>query len=278
MTGVLRTLRADLLKHIVLILIVLCTYYPLFFILSNSLKNNDQFAANIFNVPWPMHLDNYTAAWPSINGFILNSLVVAAASVVATLVCGAMAAYVLARFRFRGREFIFLLYVGLLLVPFVLTLIPLYLEMKTLHLIDSWWALVLPYAAGGQVLTVFVLRSFFGGLPEELFEAGRIDGAGEFQLFLRLAVLLSLAPLGAVAIITSLNIWGDYLWPTIVLPTAAKYTMSAGAAYFTSQFGLVSQTGQVFAVYMMSTLPVVALVVLTMRTYVNGLTQGALKL
>ncbi len=278
MTGVLRTLRADLLKHIVLILIVLCTYYPLFFILSNSLKNNDQFAANIFDVPWPMHLDNYTAAWPSINGFILNSLIVAAASVVATLVCGAMAAYVLARFRFRGREFIFLLYVGLLLVPFVLTLIPLYLEMKTLHLIDSWWALILPYAAGGQVLTVFVLRSFFGGLPEELFEAGRIDGAGEFQLFLRLAVPLSLAPLGAVAIITSLNIWGDYLWPTIVLPTAAKYTMSAGAAYFTSQFGLVSQTGQVFAVYMMSTLPVVALVVLTMRTYVNGLTQGALKL
>jgi len=264
MTGVLRTLRADLLKHIVLILIVLCTYYPLFFILSNSLKNNDQFAANIFDVPWPMHLDNYTAAWPSINGFILNSLIVAAASVVATLVCGAMAAYVLARFRFRGREFIFLLYVGLLLVPFVLTLIPLYLEMKTLHLIDSWWALILPYAAGGQVLTVFVLRSFFGGLPEELFEAGRIDGAGEFQLFLRLAVPLSLAPLGAVAIITSLNIWGDYLWPTIVLPTAAKYTMSAGAAYFTSQFGLVSQTGQVFAVYMMSTLPVV--------------TQGALKL
>jgi len=278
MTRMLRSLRADLPKHIVLILIVLCTYYPLFFILANSLKNNDQFAANIFDVPWPMHLDNYTAAWPSINGFILNSLVVAAASVVATLVCGAMAAYVLARFRFRGREFIFLLYVGLLLVPFVLTLIPLYLEMKTLHLIDSWWALVLPYSAGGQVLTVFVLRSFFGGLPEELFEAGRIDGAGEFQLFLRLAVPLSLAPLGAVAIITSLNIWGDYLWPTIVLPTAAKYTMSAGAAYFTSQFGLVSQTGQVFAVFMMSTLPVVALVVLTMRTYVNGLTQGALKL
>jgi len=274
----LKALRADALKHLVLIVIVVCTYYPLFFILENSLKDNAQFQANTFTIAWPLHLDNYTAAWPSIDGFILNTLIVAAVSVLATLVCGALAAYVLARFRFRGRELLFMLYVGLLLVPFVLTLIPLYLEMKTLHLIDNWLALILPYTAGGQVLAVFVLRAFFAGLPEELFEAGRLDGANEFQLFARLAVPLSLPPLGAIAIISALNIWGDYLWPTIVLPTAAKYTMSAGAGYFTSQFGLVSQTGQVFAVYVMSTLPVVVLVVLTMRTYVTGLTSGALKL
>jgi len=277
MTSRLKTLRADALKHVILILIVLCTYYPLFFVLSNSLKDNAQFQANIFNVAWPFHIDNYGAAWPSIDGFIFNSLFVAAASIVATLTCGALAAYVLARFRFRGREAIFTLYVGLLLIPFVLTLIPLYLEMKNLHLIDSWWALILPYAAGGQVLTVFILRAFFAGLPEEIFEAGRIDGATEWQLFSRIAMPLSLAPLGAVAIVTAINAWGDFLWPTIVIPTASKYTMSAGAAYFTSQFGLVSQTGQVFAVYMMSTIPVVVLVVLTMRTYVSGLTSGALK-
>ena len=272
-----KTLRADIFKHVGLILIVLCTYYPLFFVLVNSLKDNAQFQANIFNVALPLHFDNYGAAWPSIDGFMLNSLLVATASIVGTLICGSLAAYVLARFPFRGREAIFMLYVGLLLIPFILTLIPLYLEMKSLHLIDSWWALILPYVAGGQVLTVFILRAFFAGLPEEIFEAGRIDGASEWQLFSRIALPLSLAPLGAIAIVTAINAWGDCLWPTIVLPTASKYTMSAGVAFFTSQFGLVSQTGQVFAVYMMSTIPVVVLVILTMRTYVSGLTSGALK-
>lgn len=278
MRTVTRLRRSDFPKHLILIPILIFTYYPLFFVFANSLKDNAQFAQSIFNIALPVHFDNYTNAWPAINGFIVNSIVVAAISVAATLVCGSLAAYVLARFHFRGRELVYLLYVGLLLVPQVLTLIPLFLEMKNLNLIGNWLALILPYTAGGQVLAVFILRAFFEGISEELFEAGRIDGASEWQLYLRLTLPLSFPVLGALAIINALSIWGDYLWPTLVLSDPGNYTMSAGAAYFTSQFGLAVQTGQVFAVYMMSTLPVIVLVVLTMRTYVKGLTSGALKL
>jgi len=139
-------------------------------------------------------------------------------------------------------------------------------------------ALVFPYVASGQVLAVFVLRAFFAALPRELFEAARLDGASEFQILARVVIPLSLPPMGAIAIITTLNVWGDYLWPTIVLPTASKYTISAGVGYFTAQFGLVQQTGQIFAVYVVASVPIIILVVLTMRTYVAGLTSGSLKL
>jgi ABC-type glycerol-3-phosphate transport system permease component len=273
-----RTFRADLPKHVILIILVILTYYPLFFIFVNSLKDNAQFVQNPYTFSLPFHFDNYTIAWPQIDHFILNSIVVAGVSLVVTLLCAAMAAYVLGRFSFRGRELIFLLYVALLLIPGALTIIPLYLEMKTLNLIDNWLALVFPYVAGGQVLAVFVLRAFFAALPRELFEAARLDGASEFQILSRIVIPLSLPPMGAIAIITTLNVWGDYLWPTIVLPTASKYTMSAGVGYFTAQFGLVQQTGQVFAVYVMASLPIIILIVVTMRTYVSGLTSGALKL
>jgi len=124
-----KTLRADLPKHAILIVLVLLTYYPLFFIAVNSLKDNAQFVKNPYMITFPLHFDNYTIVWPQIDHFILNSIVVAGVSLVVTLLCAAMAAYVLARFSFRGRQLIFLLYVALLLIPGALTIIPLYLEM-----------------------------------------------------------------------------------------------------------------------------------------------------
>jgi ABC-type glycerol-3-phosphate transport system permease component len=125
---------------------------------------------------------------------------------------------------------------------------------------------------------VFVLQAFFCSLPEEMFEAARIDGASEFQTFIRIAIPLSSSILGAMAIVSALGVWGDYLWPTIVLQDSHLYTISAGIANYVASFGLVAQVGPTFASYVLASLPVVILIILTMKYYVTGLTSGALKL
>jgi ABC-type glycerol-3-phosphate transport system permease component len=185
---------------------------------------------------------------------------------------------VFARYDFPGKRIFFYLFLGLLMIPSILTLIPLFLEVKGMGLLNNWLALILPYIAGGQAITVFVLQAFFSSLPEEMFEAARIDGASEFQAFVRIAIPLSSAILGAMAIISALGVWGDYLWPTIVLQDSHLYTISAGIANYVSSFGLVAQVGPTFASYVLASLPVVILIILTMKYYVTGLTTGALKL
>jgi ABC-type glycerol-3-phosphate transport system permease component len=273
-----KALRADAVKHVIVWTILVLTYYPLLFSAETSLKSNTQFQYNVFGPTWPIYLSNYGAAWSGIAGFIWNTVVIAVVTVAFTLVFGSMAAFVFARYDFPGKRIVFYLFLALLMIPSILTLIPLFLEVKGMGLLNNWLALILPYIAGGQAITVFILQAFFSSLPEEMFEAARIDGASEFQAFVRIAIPLSSAILGAMAIISALGVWGDYLWPTIVLQDSHLYTISAGIANYVSSFGLVAQVGPTFASYVLASLPVVILIILTMKYYVTGLTTGALKL
>jgi raffinose/stachyose/melibiose transport system permease protein len=270
-------MRHGWLRHGLLWIIIIVTYYPLLFVVQNSFKNNHQFTLNPFSLPWPMQLDNYAAAWDGISGFLLNTVWVASVTVILVVLFSALASYAFSRFEFYGKRIFFSMFVGLLMIPGVLTIIPLFFEVKNFQLSGSEWALILPYVANGQAISIFILRSFFDELPEELFEAGRVDGAGEFYLFWRISVPLSLPILGAVAILTTLSVWGDFLWPVVALDNHASFTISAGINYFASSFGLVQDVGPVFASYVLATLPVVVLIVFTMRTYISGLTSGAIK-
>ena len=174
---------------------------------------------------------------------------------------------------------LFLAYVALLLVPWTLTLIPLFLTIQKLHLFNTWWALILPYAASSQPLLVLIFRGFFEQIPRELLESARVDGCAERQVLLRIVVPLTRPVLLTGAILVTINVWGDYLWPTIVIQDPAKTTISAGVQQFVSSFGLnLSSGGAVFAAFVIATLPMFILVGFTMRYFVSGLTEGASKL
>ena len=116
--------------------------------------------------------------------YMLNSIIVSGSSVVGVVVLSCFAAYAFARFRFPGREMLYYMVLALMMIPSVLTLVPQFVLVKNLGLLETRWALILPYIAAGQVLAVFIMRAFFAGLPEELFEAARIDGAGELRRIL----------------------------------------------------------------------------------------------
>ncbi len=260
--------------------IVVMTYFPLVFVVSNSLKSGQNiFSSGVFSLFTQFDYQNYAAAWSGVSRPLINTIIVAATSIVIGVTAAAAGAYAFSQLRFRGKQLLFLAYIGLLLIPSTLTLIPLFLTIQKLHLFNTWWALILPYAATAQPLLVLIFRGFFDQIPRELLESARTDGCTEAQVLARIVVPLTRPLLLTGAILVAINVWGDYLWVTIVIQDPHKTTISAGVQQFVSSFGLsVSGGGSVFAALVIATLPMFVLVGFTMRYFVSGLTEGATKL
>jgi len=222
---------------------------------------------------------NYAVAWSGIDRPLLNTIIVGAASIVIGVLAAALGAYAFSQLRFRGKSLLFMAYIGLLFVPWTLTLIPLFLTVQKFHMYNTWWALILPYSATAQPLLVLIFRGFFDQVPEELLQSARVDGCSERQVLSRVVAPLTRPILFTGAILVTINVWGDYLWPTIVIQDPNRLTISAGMIQFVDSFGVnLSQGGAVFAAYIIVTAPMFLLVGLSMRYFVSGLTEGALKL
>jgi ABC-type glycerol-3-phosphate transport system permease component len=261
-------------------LIVVMTYFPIIFVVSNSLKSGKNiFSSGVFSLFTQFDYQNYGTAWSGVSQPLVNTIIVAAASVALGVTAAAAGAYAFSQLRFRGKELLFLAYIALLLIPSTLTLIPLFLTIQKLHLFNTWWALILPYSATAQPLLVLIFRGFFDQIPRELPESARIDGCTESQVLLRIVAPLTRPILLTGAILVTINVWGDYLWPTIVIQDPHRTTISAGVEQFVGSFGLnLSGGGAVFAAFVIATLPMFVLVGFTMRYFVSGFTEGATKL
>jgi len=163
-----------------------------------------------------------------------------------------------------------------LMIPQVLTLIPAFVLVRQLGIWNTPLALVLPWTAGGQVLGIFPCRGFVAALPEELFEAGRIDGASEFALWYRMAVPLSWPILMTVAILHLVNTYNDFVWPLLAIGDDTWQVVSVGLTEFTSSHG-VTDYGPLMAACVLSSLPLLAAFAFGMRYFIQGITSGALK-
>jgi ABC-type glycerol-3-phosphate transport system permease component len=251
------------------------TLYPLAFMVITSFKDMTQYNEQFWLPVLPLHLENYTAAWAAIAPYMLNSVIVTAASAAGVVLLSCFAAYAFARFDFPGREIFYYLVIFLLMIPAVLTLVPSFLLVKSLGLMNTRWALILPYVAGGQVLAIFIMRAFFAGLPEELFEAARIDGAGEIGAFWRIALPLTRPILITIAIMQVLSTWNDYVWPFLVVQDDSLKTLVVGLVIFQGRF--YTNWGPLMAGYTLASLPLLILFLVGMRYFIEGLTAGALK-
>lgn len=272
-----KELKHDFPIHIFLIILGILTFYPFVFTIITSFKDNFQFIHNFWGITWPLHFSNYTDAWSRISRYILNSGIVTTSSAFGVLAIASISAFVFARFNFPGREFLFLCILSLLMIPGILTLVPAFLLVKRLGLLNTYWVLILPYISGGQVFAIFILRSFIASLPEELFEAARVDGATTFQSFFRIAVPLSKPILVTVAIMNVLGTWNDYVWPLVTIPDGRMWTITVGIVSFSSQYGGLEMWGPMFAGYVIASIPLIVLFFFTMRYFIAGLTSGALK-
>lgn len=273
-----KTLRKEFLSHLLLIVLVFLSLYPLIFMLMTSLKTNGQFYGNFFGISFPLHFNNYVEAWHAISKYMFNSVFMAVVSVVFIIVTGSLAGYSFARLRYRLKGFLYIAVLSLMMIPGELTLIPLYLEIKKLGLLNSDWGLILIFAASGQAFTIFVLRQAFASIPEELFESARIDGCSESRAYFTIALPLSKSVLGTMAIWNLLSVWNSFMLPLIALSDPNKYPITVGLLQFKSQFTSETLYGPMFAGYAIASFPLLVLFLFTMRMFMQGLTSSAIKM
>lgn len=261
----------------ILLLSVICTLTlaPLVMAFFISLKSIPQFARDPFILTFPLHWENYSLAWEIVRRFMLNSIIVSGATVLGVLTLASLSAYAFAILDFPGRKVLFYLVLALLMVPSALTLIPSFVLVKDLGLINSYWAMILPWIAGGQVFAIFMLRTFFEGLPRELFDAARIDGATEWQGYWRIALPLSKSILGVVAILDILGTWNNLIWPALTVTEQALLTLTPGLMTYQSAY--YTRYGFMMAGLLLGAIPLVILFFFTSRWFVEGLTSGAIK-
>lgn len=269
--------RHDLPIHGVLLVFGLITFYPFLFTILTSFKNSFQISHNFWGLPWPLQLSNYRDAWKTLSDYFLNSLIVTVSSVVGVLFVSSLAAYTFARFAFPGRELLFMLIISLMMLPAILLLVPQFLLIKGLGMLNTRWALILPYVSGGQVFAIFVLRSFMASIPDELFEAGIMDGVSTFQAYLHIALPLSKPILSTIAILNILSTWNDYVWPMVTISKSKLWTISVGIMSFSVTTSSFESRGIMFAGYVLASLPLVILFAISMRSFVAGLSSGAIK-
>lgn len=211
---------------------------------------------------------------PIVARWLGNSFLVATLTVGYHLTAHSMAGYVLAKRRFRERWLIFSIIILALMVPKQVTLIPLFLQFARWGLHDTYWGLILPGL--GDVIGIFLMRQFFLSLPDTLIEAARIDGAGEWGVFTRIALPLSIPALGAVAVLGFQHYWSDFFWPLVIVQSSEKLTIQVGlAAMAGSEFG--PDLNLMAAGAATAAVPILAIFLVARRWFFMGLRSGAIK-
>ena len=249
---------------------------PFFLMLSNAFKTS----AEIMRIPPTLFPEN-----PSFSSFrtvlteapyerwFLNSLLVSSTITALVIFTCSLAGYIFAKFDFPGRNVIFVVLLMTMMVPFPVLLIPTYLVVNELGLINSLWALIVP--AMTSAFGIFLMRQFIAGIPNDLIEAARLDGASEWAIYGRIIVPLSRPPMAALGIFTFLAAWNDYLWPLIVINDLEKSTLPLALTFFNSQHA--QRYDLVMAAAAMAVIPVIIVFVIFQRQIVNALVLAGLK-
>lgn len=258
----------DLGRHAILVVAILLMLIPTVLMLVISVKSNDQFSTNPYGITFPFHWDNYATAFRVLGTSLLNSVLLSGITAVLVTFFGALTAYAFARFDFPGRRYLFYAFIGLIMIPSVLLLIPQFEVVRDLKLLDTWGALVLPWVATGQVTAIFILRAFFESMPAEVFEAARLDGAGEFRVFLRIAVPMAKPILAVVALFNVLGTWNDVIWPLVALNDKGLFPLAMGLLRFRDSY--YTAWGPLMAGYAIAAIPLLILFIVANRTFVDG--------
>ncbi|WP_136604468.1 carbohydrate ABC transporter permease [Paenibacillus dokdonensis] len=273
-------LKATISQIIIIVLLgllVFLTLVPILFMLFSSLKSNSQIMGNFWGMPAPIKWSNYSEAFLTVWRFMLNSVGYAVAASILVMMLSAISGYIFAKKTFPGKELLFLLMLGMMMVPGVLTLIPSYVLYDSMGLTNTPWVIIIAGAAGGQIFGTFLCRSYMAGLPSELFEAARMDGSTEVGVFFKIVIPLSLPILATLFIMQSVGVYNDYIWPLLTIQDRDLQVIAVGLTSLTKQFGVVDM-GMQFSAYAISSVPLLLIFSFGMKYYIQGMTQGALKM
>ncbi|MGA7615842.1 MAG: carbohydrate ABC transporter permease [Thermoanaerobaculia bacterium] len=266
----------SILLHAALVVTGAVTLFPLFWMIAASFMSSGE--ATMFPphvLPHAPTLVQYHALFERLNvgRAFLSSTIISVTVTLVSLLFNSMAGYAFAKLRFHGRERMFGLLLAALVIPAQVGMLPLFLLMKSLHLVNTYWGVIIPSLA--SVFGIFLIRQFMLSIPQELLEAARIDGAGELRIYWSLIMPLARPILATLAIFTFMTTWNDFMWPLIVLTDQSHYTLPVSIA------SLVGEHAQdvelMMAGSVVTVLPVLILFLVLQRYYIAGLMVGSVK-
>ena len=266
---------AEIGKHLFILFILSLAFLPLYVMLVISGKDGAQFVANPFSLTLPFHWSNYQEAWGMVSGYVFNTIFVCVTSVLLTFVLSLNAAYFFARYRMPGHQFLWYFFLILMLMPGVANLVPLFMLLRDLSLLNTFYALMVVYVTGGQVVQIFILRNFIEDIPQDLFDAAEVDGASPIKQVYHIVLPMSGSVLSTLGILQFIQLWNDYILPLIVMRDDNMLTLAVGLVRMDGEY--VKEWGSLMAGFTIASIPMVLIFLFTMRLFVKGLAAGAVK-
>jgi len=267
-------------KHVVLSLLSLVMVYPLIWLVVSSLKPNDQIFTDLSIFTTDLTLDNYIRGWDSqqlpFSHFLMNSAILSIGAILGNLISCSLAAYAFARLKFRGRNLFFAIMLGTIMLPFHVVLVPQFVIFRELGWLETFLPLIVPKFLATDAFFVFLMVQFIRGLPKEIFEAARIDGAGHPRIFTQITLPLMTPALATTAIFTFIWTWGDFFGPLIYLRTRENFPVSIALKGFVDAQSS-SNFGAMFAMSVVSLVPLFLAFLIGQKYLVKGIATTGIK-
>ena len=267
---------ANLFVWLVLAVGALVVAFPLYWMFATAVRPKKEiFSGGLDLVPSTFVWSNFSDAWNKLpwDQFYINSIAIAAIAVPVTVFINLLAGYTFAKYEFPGRDILFLLMISTLMIPIQVIMVPEFLIVAKLGWVNTWWGVLVPRAA--EAFGLFMVRQFMVSIPDELIEAARLDGAGEFTIFRRVVLPLSWPVIAVLSIFTFMWRWNDFAWPLVVLQEQSAYTVPLGlnlmqGQYFTDWTGLMSMS-------LLSIIPMMLVFIFFQRYFIQGIASTGLK-
>lgn len=264
------------LTNILMWLLVAVVVYPLIWIFINSLKSNNELFLDSFGLPSQAMFSNYIDAWnQGLSSYFMNSIIVGAISILITVAFGSLCAYGIARFDFKGKNLIFYLILGGLLLSPQASLVPLFRMLDFLNLYNTYWALILTYIAYRLPFAIFLMHSYFLSFPKELEDSARIDGCSSFTTFTKIVLPISRPIVASVSIMTAIFVWNEFIFALVFIEDTKLYTIPVGLASFKD--ALNTNWTAILAGIIIASIPIIVLYMLLSKSFISGLTEGSVK-
>ena len=267
----------NLLIQIFLASAAIVMLYPIFMMVLSGFKTTPEIFMSPFSMPKKFNIENFQVIWEKTNvpRYFLNSIIVTVSSIALLLITGTMAAYAISRYKFRGALMVSLFFLSGLMLPLRLAIIPLFIQLKYLGLIDSLLGLIFIYTAMSLPATVFILTGFLRSLPKELEDSARMDGASELRIMLDIMVPLVSPALVIAGIYSAVPIWNDFFFPLIFIQSPEWKTLAQGLTTFFGEYSI--NYGVLYAGLSLASLPMIFIFIVQSRRFIAGMTAGALK-
>ena len=266
----------EALKYIFLTALTLLWLVPIFSAVLTSFRSMDEISRyGFFSLPKSLYLDNFIRAWTDarVEKYLINSFIITLPSLFGMLFLSSLAAFALARYRFRGSLLIYFIFVAGTMLPFQILMLPVFRLTNTLGLFDTYGALILIHTAFQLGFCTFVLRNFMRTVPYEIIDAARVDGCGEFRIYWQIVLPLTLPALAALATLEFTWVFNDYLWAIILLRSDTLRPVTAGLATLKGQYN--TEWPVITAGALLATIPTLVVFVFLQRYFIQGLTLGS---